>query len=187
MCLIGQTTSNGGILLQFFVLLLNTKFKLRYACLSGNPIQVVVFDTHTQTLIQTFHFLTTCPLYHVYPTRFFPETYIFLFSSSSSSFLLRSRRRESSEISGNNMVDSVVKKAIGRLNFLYRYSSYLNKSLRKKNLCAALIQCHLDYCCTTFFFSVSTRSRHKLHLAQKKKCALYPEPVSKDTCRLINS
>ena len=65
------------------------------------------------------------------------------------------------------MVDSVVKKVIGRLKFLYRYSSYLNQSLHK-NLCAALVQCHLDYCCTAWFSSVSTRSRYKLQITQNK-------------------
>ena len=65
------------------------------------------------------------------------------------------------------MVNSVIKKAIGRLKFLYSYYSYLNQSLRK-SLCTALIQCHLDYCCTAWFSSVSTRSRHKLQITQNK-------------------
>ena len=60
-----------------------------------------------------------------------------------------------------------LKKAIGRLKFLYRHSSYLNQTLRK-NLCAALIQCHLDYCCTAWFSSISTRARHKLQVTQNK-------------------
>ena len=38
----------------------------------------------------------------------------------------------------------------------------------RKLLRAALIQCHLDYCCTAWVSSVSTRSRHKLQITQNK-------------------
>ena len=65
------------------------------------------------------------------------------------------------------MVDVLVKKVIGRLKFLYRHSNYLNQTLRK-NLCAALIQCHLDYCCSAWFVGISTRARHKLQITQNK-------------------
>ena len=35
-------------------------------------------------------------------------------------------------------------------------------------MCAVLIQCHLDYCCTAQFSSVSTGSRYKLQVTQNK-------------------
>ena len=70
-------------------------------------------------------------------------------------------------ISGDCFVDDLVKKVIGRLKFLYRHSGYLNQSLRK-NLSSALLQCHLDYCCSAWFSGISTRARHKLQVTQNK-------------------
>ena len=70
-------------------------------------------------------------------------------------------------VSGDNMVDNLVRKAIGRLKFLYRHSGYLNQTLRR-NLCSALIQCHLDYCCAAWFSGISTKARHKLQITQNK-------------------
>tara|TARA_B110000881_G_C18495777_1_gene474172 strand:- start:132 stop:1001 length:870 start_codon:yes stop_codon:yes gene_type:complete len=70
-------------------------------------------------------------------------------------------------LSGDNMIDDLVKKVTGRLKFLYRHSEYLNQTLRR-NLCSALVQCHLDYCCSAWFANISTRARHKLQVAQNK-------------------
>ena len=65
------------------------------------------------------------------------------------------------------MVNSVVSKVTNRLKFLYRYSKYLNSCLRR-NLCSALLQCHLDYCCTAWFTGISAKSRKKLQIVQNK-------------------
>ena len=70
-------------------------------------------------------------------------------------------------VSGDKLVDDLVKKVVGRIKFLYRHSSYLNQTLRK-NLSAALIQCHLDYCCSAWFAGINTRARHKLQVTQNK-------------------
>ena len=37
-----------------------------------------------------------------------------------------------------------------------------------ENLSAALIQCHLDYCCSAWFAGINTRARHKLQVTQNK-------------------
>ena len=52
------------------------------------------------------------------------------------------------------MVESIIKNATSRLKFLYRHSLYFNQKLCK-NLCPALLQCHLDYCCTSWFHGLS--------------------------------
>ena len=70
-------------------------------------------------------------------------------------------------ISGDIMVNSIIKKATGKLKFLYRHSQYLNQKLRK-NLCSALIQCHLDYCCTSWFAGLNKSYQHKLQILQNK-------------------
>ena len=70
-------------------------------------------------------------------------------------------------LSGDIMVDSIIKKATGKLKFLYRYSQYFNQKLRK-NLCSALIQCHLDYCCTSWFADLNKSYQRKLQILQNK-------------------
>jgi hypothetical protein len=59
-------------------------------------------------------------------------------------------------LSGEAMVDSIIKKATGRLKFLYRHSQYFNRKLRK-DLCSSLIQCHLDYCSTAWFTGLTKK------------------------------
>ena len=70
-------------------------------------------------------------------------------------------------LSGQAMVECILKKATGRLKFLYRHSSYFNQKLRK-NLCSALLQCHLDYCCTSWFQGLSKHHQQKLQIFQNK-------------------
>ena len=65
------------------------------------------------------------------------------------------------------MVDLISKKAIGRLKFLYRHSQYFNQKLRK-NLCSALLQCHVDYCCTSWYTGLSKDYQRKLQVIQNK-------------------
>lgn len=65
------------------------------------------------------------------------------------------------------MVDTIIKKATGRLKFLYRHSQYFNQKLRK-NLCSALLQCHLDYCSTSWFSGLSKERQRKLQITQNK-------------------
>jgi hypothetical protein len=65
------------------------------------------------------------------------------------------------------MVDSIIKKATGRLKFLYRHSQYFNRKLRK-DLCTSLIQCHLDYCSSAWFTGLTKTYQHKLQVLQNK-------------------
>ena len=70
-------------------------------------------------------------------------------------------------LSGHAMVASIIMKATGRLKFLYRHSLYFNQKLRK-TLCSALLQCHLDYCCTSWFCGLSKYHQQKLQILQNK-------------------
>ena len=70
-------------------------------------------------------------------------------------------------LSGESVVSNISCKAIGKLKFLYRQKHFLNVHLRKK-LCTALIQCHLDYCCTSWYISLMESDRHKLQVIQNK-------------------
>ena len=72
-----------------------------------------------------------------------------------------------STLSGENMVNSVIKKVVSRLKFLFRHAHILNQTLRK-NLSSALIQCHMDYCCTSWYSGLNQKYKHKLQTAQNK-------------------
>jgi hypothetical protein len=70
-------------------------------------------------------------------------------------------------LSGENMVNSVIKKVSNRLKFLHRHAHILNQKLRK-NLSSALIQCHMDYCCTSWYSGITQKYKQKLQIAQNK-------------------
>ncbi len=70
-------------------------------------------------------------------------------------------------LSGDVMVTSVINKVNGKLKFLYRHAQYLNQKLRK-NLCSALLQCHIDYCCTSWFSGLNKSYQRKLQIQQNK-------------------
>ena len=76
------------------------------------------------------------------------------------------------DLSGNSIVSSIVPKALGKLKFLYRYGDCLNVDLRRK-LCNALIQCHLDYCCTAWYASLSQKMKQKLQITQTRSYGIY--------------
>ena len=61
-------------------------------------------------------------------------------------------------LSGERMVSTILTKAVGKLNFLYGYGHMLSVKLRRK-LCIALIQCHLDYCCTAWYNSLLAKDK----------------------------
>ena len=48
------------------------------------------------------------------------------------------------------IVNSIVQKVNGRLKFLYRQCNFLEEKLRK-SICSALIQCHIDYACSSWY------------------------------------
>lgn len=70
-------------------------------------------------------------------------------------------------LSGEHIVCNILKKAGARLKFLYRHSNSLNRSSRKI-LCSALIQCYLDYSCTSWYSAISQHYKNKLQLWQNK-------------------
>ena len=52
------------------------------------------------------------------------------------------------QLSGEAIVNNIVQKVNTRLRFLYRQCSCLEEKLRM-SVCSALIQCHLDYACSS--------------------------------------
>ena len=70
-------------------------------------------------------------------------------------------------LSSETMVNNVISKTIGKLKFLYRYKNCLNQIL-SKNLCMALLQCHLDYCASIWYPTLSSRLKNKLQVIQNK-------------------
>ena len=57
-------------------------------------------------------------------------------------------------LSGENAIKTVLKKANSRLKFLCKYSDML-KFPARKTLCSALIQCHFDYSCSSWYPSIN--------------------------------
>ena len=53
-------------------------------------------------------------------------------------------------INGSVHVGNLMKVCAGRLAFLYRQSSLLDKKCRQ-TLCSALLQPHIDYCCSSWY------------------------------------
>ena len=68
-----------------------------------------------------------------------------------------------SKLSGENIVSSIVQKVNGRLKFLYRQARFLDQK-SKFSLCSALILCHLDYSCSSWYSGL----KRKLQICQNK-------------------
>ena len=58
-------------------------------------------------------------------------------------------------LSGEAIANGIIQKVNSRLKYLSRQSTFLDAKLRK-NLCSALIQCHLDYSCSSWYPGLST-------------------------------
>ena len=71
------------------------------------------------------------------------------------------------ELSGESIVKEITKKVNSRLRFLYRYKDYLNTESRK-TLCTALIQCHFDYSCSSWFPGINKGLSDKLQVLQNR-------------------
>ena len=71
------------------------------------------------------------------------------------------------ELSGETIVNEIIKKVITRLKFLYRYKTILTTKSRQ-TLCTALIQCHFDYSCSSWFPGINIGLTKKLQVAQNK-------------------
>ena len=70
-------------------------------------------------------------------------------------------------LSGESIATNVIKKASGRLKFLYRHSNCLNFKSRK-TLCSALIMCHFDYACSSWYSALSEKRKKQLQILQNK-------------------
>ena len=71
------------------------------------------------------------------------------------------------DLSGESIVYNILKKAGGRLKFLYRHSDILNANSRK-TLCFALIQCYFDYSSSSWYSGLNKGLKKKLQIMQNK-------------------
>ena len=65
------------------------------------------------------------------------------------------------------MARSVIKKANGKLKFLYRKSQFLTRFTRKR-LVSSLIQCHFDYASAAWYNGLTQELKYKLQVTQNK-------------------
>ena len=70
-------------------------------------------------------------------------------------------------LSGECIVQNVISKVVAKLKFLYRHSKCLNFHTRKL-LCSALLQCHFDYSCSSWFSGLNVGHKKKLQILQNK-------------------
>ena len=70
-------------------------------------------------------------------------------------------------LSGESIASNIIKKASGRLKFLYRHADFLCMKTRK-TLCSALILCHFDYACSSWYTGLSKNYKNKLQIMQNK-------------------
>ena len=70
-------------------------------------------------------------------------------------------------LAGETIANSIIGKANSRLKFLYRQCSCLDEKIRK-SLCSALIQCHLDYSCSSWYAGLNKPLKKKLQVTQNK-------------------
>ena len=64
-------------------------------------------------------------------------------------------------------VTELIKRCAGRIGFLYRNSSFLDFDCRRI-MCNSLIQPYLDYCCSTWYSSISKHLRDRLDVIQRR-------------------
>ena len=61
-------------------------------------------------------------------------------------------------------VNYIVKKVNGRLKFLYRLYNFVQKN----SICSALIQCHIDNACSSWYSGLNKQLKKKLQICQNK-------------------
>jgi len=70
-------------------------------------------------------------------------------------------------LNGETHAKSIVQKINGKVKFLYRQCRTLSTQSRKI-LCSAIIQPHFDYACSSWYTSLSAKTKHKLQICQNK-------------------
>ena len=72
------------------------------------------------------------------------------------------------KLTGEAIVNSIVQKVNGRLKFLYRQCNFLDKKLRKY-ICSALIQCHIDYACSSWYLGLNKQLKKNFRFVKSKQ------------------
>ena len=70
-------------------------------------------------------------------------------------------------MNGSAHAGNLMKVCAGRLAFLYRNSSLLDKKCRQM-LCSTLIQPYMNYCCSSWYSGLSVALRERLNVIQRK-------------------
>ena len=70
-------------------------------------------------------------------------------------------------LNGSSHVNHVLKTCAARLAFLYRSANLLSYTCRL-TLCSALVQPYIDYCCSSWYSSISIALQKKLDIVQRK-------------------
>ena len=70
-------------------------------------------------------------------------------------------------LSGEAHGKKLIGKCVGRISFLYRYSTLLDQKTRAI-LCSALIQPYLDYCCSSWYSSLSVKLKLQIDVIQRR-------------------
>ena len=70
-------------------------------------------------------------------------------------------------INGSVHAGNLMKVCAGRLAFLYRQSCLLDSKCRQ-TLCIALLQPHIDYCCSSWYGGLTAALRERLNVVQRK-------------------
>jgi hypothetical protein len=70
-------------------------------------------------------------------------------------------------MSGEDMAQKSIKRISSRTKFLSRKSKYLDRETMKM-LASALVQCHFDYACTSWYSSLTKKTQNKLQVSQNK-------------------
>ena len=72
-----------------------------------------------------------------------------------------------SNMSGEAHAREVIGKCNGRLSFLHRYSSLLDKNTRRI-LCTALIQPFIDYCSSSWYAGLTSNLKERIDVIQRR-------------------
>ena len=70
-------------------------------------------------------------------------------------------------VSGENMALKVIQKVSSRTKFLARKSKYLDQTTMKL-LASAIAHCHIDYACTSWYSSLTKKTKTKLQTCQNR-------------------
>ena len=71
------------------------------------------------------------------------------------------------DLSGTSMVEGIIKKASSRLKFLFRQGKNLDLNCRKL-LGSAIVQSHLDYCCSSWYNGLTKKLLNNMQVVQNR-------------------